>query len=97
MQKLGRYRADSFEYLAEDIDGQSATVRTLAHYGDDAIEVDYAMVNREGSWVIENYVVDGVDTIKNYRKQFSRMLGNRSVEFVTERLSRRTEELREDT
>jgi ABC-type transporter MlaC component len=95
VQKLGRYRADRFDYLGEDIDGDAATVRTLAHYGDDAIEVDYSLRRQETGWVIDNYVVDGVDTIRNYRKQFSRMLGDRPVDFVIERLERRTEELRE--
>jgi len=97
VHKLGRYRADRFEYLGEDVDGDTAEVHTLAFYGEDEIEVDYFLSRIDDAWVIDNYVVDGVDTVRNYRKQFNRMLRNRSVEFVTERLRLRTEELRDES
>ena len=89
IKKLGRYRADSFEYLEESIEGDTAEVKTIARYGDDDIELDYYLHAHEDGWVIVNYVVDGIDTIKNYRKQFSRMLGQSSIVSVTERLAKR--------
>ncbi len=97
VRKLGRYRADSFEYVGEDIDGETATVRTIARYGEDDIELDYYLIPSEDSWVITNYVVDGVDTIKNYRKQFARMLRVSSVETVIERLRNRIDALEADS
>jgi ABC-type transporter MlaC component len=97
VRKLGRYRADSFEYVSEDIDGETATVRTIARYGEDDIELDYYLIPSEDSWVITNYVVDGVDTIKNYRKQFARMLRVSSVETVIERLRNRIDALEADS
>jgi phospholipid transport system substrate-binding protein len=97
IKKLGRYRADSFEYLAETIDGDTAEVKTLARYGDDDIELDYYLHSHEDGWVIVNYVVDGIDTIKNYRKQFSRMLRQSSIEAVIERLAKRVEDLESET
>ena len=97
VRKLGRYRADSFEYVGEEIDGETAVVRTLAQYGDDEIELDYHLQPIDDSWVITNYVVDGVDTIRNYRKQFTRMLRVSSVDTVIERLRVRTDELEADS
>jgi len=93
VKKLGRYRADSFEYPSEEIDGQTAIVRTLARFGEDEIELDYHLELTDSGWVITNYVVDGVDTIKNYRKQFTRMLRVSSVNTVIERLERRIKDL----
>ena len=97
VRKLGRYRADHFEYLGEEIDGETAIVHTLAQYGEDEIELDYFLQPIEGSWVITNYVVDGVDTIRNYRKQFTRMLRVSSVDTVIERLRVKTDELEADS
>ena len=93
IKKLGRYRAESFEYLGQTIDGDSAVVETLARYGDDDVELVYQLRYLTDRWVIVNYVVDGIDTIKNYRKQFSRMLRVESVEEVTQRLRRRVVDL----
>lgn len=97
IKKLGRYRADSFEYLGEAIEGDTAEVKTVARYGDDDIELDYYLHSHEDGWVIVNYVVDGIDTIKNYRKQFSRMLRQSSIGSVTERLAKRVEDLESET
>ena len=47
--------------------------------------------------MIANYVVDGVDTIKNYRKQFTRMLRVSSVDTVVERLERRIKDLESES
>ena len=97
VNKLGRYRADRFDYLGEEIEGESATVRTIAHYGEDEIELDYTLMPVGDSWLISNYVVDGVDTIRNYRKQFTRMLRVSSVETVIERLRNRIDALEADS
>lgn len=88
-KKLGRYRADRFEYLAEEVEGEGAVVRTTAHFGEEQISLDYSLEKREGGWVIVNYVVDDVDTIRNYRKQFTRLFSKKSFEQVIERLERR--------
>ena len=97
VNKLGRYRADRFDYVGEDLEADTATVRTIAHYGEDAIELEYYLMPVGDSWVISNYVVDGVDTIRNYRKQFTRMLRVSSVETVIERLRNRIDALEADS
>jgi phospholipid transport system substrate-binding protein len=89
IKKLGRYRADGFEYLGEEIEGQSAVVRTIALYGEEKIYLDYSLEERNGSWRIVNYVVDDVDTIRNYRKQFTNLFSKKSFEEVIERLEKK--------
>ncbi|HEY5999600.1 MAG TPA: ABC transporter substrate-binding protein [bacterium] len=89
IKKLGRYRADRFEYLGEEIKGATATVHTLAHYKDDRIPLDYHMALRGSQWVIVNYVVDEVDTVRNYRKQFTQLLAKETFDQLIERLNRK--------
>ena len=88
-RKLGRYRADRFEYHGEEREGEAAVVRTTAHFGDDHVTLDYSLEKKDGRWVIVNYVVDDVDTIRNYRKQFTRLFSKKSFEQVIERLERK--------
>lgn len=86
IRKLGRYRADTFDYTGEELAGETATVRTVAHFKEERIPLDYQLARRGGSWVIVNYVVDEVDTIRNYRKQFTRLFAQESFAQVIERL-----------
>lgn len=89
IKKLGRYRADSFDYLGEEVDGEKAVVRTIAHYQDEKVALDYTLALNDGAWLIVNYVVDDVDTIRNYRKQFTRLFSKRSFDQVMEKLEER--------
>lgn len=86
IRKLGRYRADRFEYGGEEVAGARATVRTFAFYKDDRIPLDYVLAQRGGAWVIVNYVVDGIDTVFNYRKQFTQLLAKGTFEQLIARL-----------
>lgn len=92
IRKLGRYRADAFDYTGEELAGETATVRTVAHFKEERIPLDYQLARRGGSWVIVNYVVDEVDTIRNYRKQFTRLFAQESFAQVIERLRRKIAE-----
>lgn len=92
-RKLGRYRADRFEYHSEKINGNSAIISTTAHYQNDAVQMDYFLEKHKDGWMIVNYLVDGIDTIGNYRRQFSRILQNKSVEHLVNRLQRKIEQL----
>ena len=92
MKKLGRYRADRFDYLGEEREGDKAVVKTIAYYQDDDIRLDYVLEWIDGTWMIVNYVADDVDTIRNYKKQFTRILRKETVAQLVERLQRKIEE-----
>jgi len=96
IRKLGRYRADRFEYLGEEVEGETAWVRTIAHYGKDAVTLDYRLARHGVRWRIVNYVVDGVDTIRNYKKQFNRLFAENSYDAVLDRLKRKVKTLEEE-
>ena len=86
IKKLGRYRADRFEYGGEEIAGPRATVRTFAFFKEERIPLDYVMAQRDGAWVIVNYVVDEIDTVFNYRKQFTQLLARGTFDQLIARL-----------
>jgi phospholipid transport system substrate-binding protein len=92
LRKLGRYRADRFDYLEEQVEDDTAVVRTIAYYDEEEIELDYHLAYVDGAWMIVNYVSDGVDTIRNYRKQFTRILRKESIDQLIERLEKKIHE-----
>ena len=92
MRKLGRYRADRFEYLGETVEGDRAEVRTIGHYGSDQIHLDYKLERIDGKWWIVNYVADDVSAVRNYRRQISRILKQESFDALIARLERRINE-----
>ncbi len=86
LRKLGHYRADRFDYKGEEIKGDMATIKTIAYYKEDSIQLDYVMERRGDKWKIVDYIADGIDTIRNYRQQFSRILAKSSLADLTARL-----------
>jgi len=94
IKKVGRYRAEYFDYLSEEVNGNQALVRTIAHYEDDVYELDYHLELLGDSWKIVNYTADGVDTIRNYRKQFQKILRKESIAQLLARLERKIQEFR---
>ena len=92
IKKLGRYRAERFEYLGEELKDDKATVKTLAYYKDEVVRLDYLLERVDGKWLVFNYIVDDVDTIHNYRKQFTRLFARTDFQGIVERLERKTAE-----
>jgi phospholipid transport system substrate-binding protein len=92
VKKLGRYRADRFDYQGEEITGNRAVVRTVAHYKEDAVQLDYHLELTTSGWKIVNYVADGVDTIRNYRKQFTKILEKEPFPALVARLEKKINE-----
>ena len=60
--------------------------------------LDYHLELLDGTWKIVNYVADGADTVRNYRKQFKRLFSEYSFEQILNRLKAKINELEtEDT
>ena len=95
-RKLGRYQANSFSYIGEEISGDSATVRTIAFYGDDQIALDYELKKNGGVWRIINYSADGIDTVRNYQRQFNRILKKKSVDNLISQLRKQVKKLQNE-
>ena len=89
IKKAGRYRAEGFEYLGQNIYGSRAIVRTIAIYKKDRVTLNYHLNFVGGRWLITNYVVDDVDTIRNYKKQFRIMFARKSYNQVISILNKR--------
>jgi len=90
--KLGRYRADRFEYLEEEISNNQAVVKTKAYFEEDEVQLDYILERNANRWRVVNYIADEIDTIRNYQSQFSRITKKKSVVFLINRLKKKNKQ-----
>jgi ABC-type transporter MlaC component len=95
LKKLGRYRANRFEYLGEEVNENQAIVKTIAYYKEESAELNYYMKLKNGRWMIVNYVVDDIDTIRNYKKQFLRLFAKKNFEQIMDRLRKKIDDYEE--
>lgn len=93
IKKLGRYRADRFEYIGQNLSGNTAEVQSFAFYKNDRVQLNYHLKKMENRWMIVNYVVDDVDTIRNYKKQFLRLFARYEYPEIITRLRRKISQL----
>jgi ABC-type transporter MlaC component len=96
VKKLGRARAGRFEYEGERVKGDTAVVRSFAYFNEEKVPLEYQMARRGDSWVVVNYVVDDVDTVRNYRKQFTKLLADKPFEKVIEQLEKKIASLQKE-
>jgi ABC-type transporter MlaC component len=89
LKKMGRYRADRFDYLSEEMKEKTAIVKTIAYYKEEKAQLDYYLEFKEKKWRIVNYVVDDIDTVRNYKKQFMRLFAKKTFDQVMERLRKK--------
>lgn len=97
LSKAGRYRADRFEYLGSvSRDNGQTLVKTSAYFGKESVRFDYVLEheNSETGWLVTNYIVDGVDTVQNYRQQFKRIVAKKSLGDLIARLRMKNEHYR---
>jgi phospholipid transport system substrate-binding protein len=81
-------------FLGESIDpGGSAIVRSkVAPRHGSEISLNYQLHMRDGSWRIDDVVVQGVSFIASYRTQFDRVIRTESYRSLRERLQKNAAE-----
>ncbi len=90
-KKLSKYKSEKIDYLKEEISGNKATVKTLVYNGDKKFKIDYQLEKSNNKWQIVNYIVEDINTVDNYKKQFGRLFKKNSVEQIIANLKTKIE------
>lgn len=88
LNRLEIYRAE-VEYDEINVDGDSATVSTVAQLENVRTPVGYEMVRKEGEWVVTDFSIDGVSTAESYNTQFQNIIRKRGFDALFDSLERR--------
>lgn len=88
LNRLEIYRAD-VEYEEITVDGDQATVNTVAQLEDVRTPVGYEMERRDGEWIVTDFSIDGVSTAESYNTQFQNIIRQRGFDALFDSLERR--------
>ncbi len=72
--RVDEYSGETVSYKKEMMQGSKSLVKTVVTSKDKEIPVDYKMINRDGSWLVYDVIIEGVSMVRNYRSQFSSIL-----------------------
>ena len=86
LTKLRKHHAVHFKYLQEKIDLDKAVVKAIVSYKSETADVEYHLEIFENRWTIVNSIVDDIDMIENYQKQFEKLFLRHSFEQIISRL-----------
>lgn len=88
LNRLEIYRAE-VEYDQVDVNGDQATVQTVAQLENVRTPVGYEMERRNGEWVVTDFSIDGVSTAESYNTQFQNIIRQRGFDALFDSLERR--------
>src|SRR5262249_27020138 len=93
---LERYAAEGQVVFGQErIEGAEAEVdtqvRASAH--EQPVEITYRLRNEGGQWLVYDVVIDRVSLVRNYRAQFSRILGSSSFADLVQTMESKLREI----
>jgi ABC-type transporter MlaC component len=93
MRRVDVYRIEGVDYRTEHVAGDQGKVDTVVRAKDATTEVAWEFVRTPGGWRVCDYSIDGVSTVRNYRRQFTRLLETRGWSGLLERINKRVAEI----
>lgn len=93
--KIESYNHEKIEYLNESVDGDYAEVRSrIITRLRDQFSLDYRLMNKNGTWMVYDVVIEGVSLVSNYRSQFNRIISEHGYSGLLKKLEERREEIK---
>ena len=79
VDKIENFSDEKIMYLGEQIDGETAVVKTkVVTKKNVEIPIDYRLLRRDGKWEVYDVIIEGVSLINNYRVQFNKIIRTKS-------------------
>ena len=88
LNRLEIYRAE-VQYNEIEVNGDQATVQTVAQLENVRTPVGYEMEKRGDEWVVTDFSIDGVSTAESYNTQFQNIIRQRGFDALFNSLERR--------
>ena len=93
MRRVEIYRIEGVDYRTESIEGDHGRVDTVVRGKQATTEVIWHFARTGNGWRVSDYAIDGVSTVRNYRRQFTRLLETKGWSGLIERIHKRAEEI----
>ena len=66
-----------------------AVIKAVGIYKSETADIEYHMEKYNDQWYVVNTIVDDIDMINNYRKQFEKLLSEDSIENIISHLEKK--------
>ena len=86
-EQLDQYRSTSIKYFPERTEDDDTIVPTEVLVKGEPTHIDYRMRQHNGTWRIEDIIVDDVSTVENYRSSFNRIIKKEGMDGLIARLN----------
>lgn len=91
--KIESYHNEKIVYIKETTDGDYSEVKSrITNPARDEFSLDYRLINKNGTWMVYDVVIEGVSLVSNYRGQFSRIVSERGYGELVKKLQTKNEE-----
>lgn len=87
--KLREYSSAQVAYLSETSDEESTQVMTAPAGPNVDTRIEFQVVRRSGTWILNDLICDGVSIVTNYQTQFSRILREGSFSDLMEHMKQK--------
>lgn len=81
---------------SENRDEGELIVDTEISAKDGKVEVGFAMLEKNGRWVIYDLIIDEVSTLRNYRSEFNRIIREQGFDMVIKKMEDKLSELKDE-
>jgi phospholipid transport system substrate-binding protein len=92
--KIESFSGEKINYLNEKIiKGKYAMVNTEVARKEGPVQIDYKLINENGSWLVYDFVVKGVSMVRNSRSQFEKIIREESYAGLVKNLSEKVKKI----
>lgn len=93
---LNYLKQQAIEYRGEQAIPGSTHVQTSIIRANEHIPVDYAVVQKEGQWLVRDVTIDGVSIVGNYQSQFRRVIQAQSFDELMKKMRLQSQAIRDN-
>ena len=93
-ERIDAYNNERVEYLEEEVRGNKAVVDTKVVTTDVEIPVQYKLLNREGTWMAYDVVIEGVSLVRNYRDSYKDIVSREGMDGLLAKMEQKIVEIR---
>ncbi len=87
MDKVEGYSWNKIQYEGETIEGSYGTVKVrIFTPKEQPIRVEYRLTKKGSTWLVYDFLIEGVSLVNNYRTQFNEIIVKSSYEELIKRL-----------
>lgn len=93
---LNHLKQQTVEYRGEQAIPGSIQVQTTLLRANEHIPVDYAVMQKDGRWLVRDVTIDGVSIVGNYQSQFRRVIQAQSFDELLKKMRLQSQAIRDN-